>query len=177
MQDKDSLVKHLHQFYVDFLGEVVDGSIVFCNNPVPCQCSPVLWKPKLIFCLWLENKLYIASCLVFITQSVCAPSVFSGQNLSGQLNWSRIKLNWIEFFETFKTFWRLHDTIRQTNEETTRDDYKLKCKIKIEDYAKDVEVEDGDNDEDENYTTLHYTVVEDGDNDEDENYTGEILSL
>ena len=27
------------------------------------------------------------------------------------------------------------------------------------------------------YTTLHYTVVEDGDNDEDENYTGEILSL
>ena len=77
--------------------------------------------------------MYIASCLVFITQSVCAPSVFSGQN--------------------------------------------LKCKIKIEDYAKDVEVEDGDNDEDENYTTLHYTVVEDGDNDEDENYTGEILSL
>ena len=64
-----------------------------------------------------------------------------------------------------------HETIRQTNEETTRDDNKLKCKIKIEDYAKDVEVEDGDNDEDENYTTLHYTVVE------DENYTGEILSL
>ena len=53
----------------------------------------------------------------------------------------------------------------------------MKCKIKIEDYAKDVEVEDGDNDEDENYTTLHYTVVEDGDNDEDENYTGETLSI
>ena len=100
--------------------------------------------------------MYIASCLVFITQSVCAPSVFSGQNLSGQLK---------------------HETIRQTNEETTRDDNELKCKIKIEDYAKDVEVEDGDNDEDENYTTLHYKVVEDGDNDEDENYTGEILSL
>ena len=28
-----------------------------------------------------------------------------------------------------------------------------------------------------NYTTLHYTVVEDGDNDEDENYTGETLSI
>ena len=82
--------------------------------------------------------MYIASCLVFITQSVCAPSVFSGQNLSGQLK---------------------HETIRQTNEETTRDDNKLKCKIKIEDYAKDVEVEDGDNDEDENYTTLHYTTL------------------
>ena len=27
------------------------------------------------------------------------------------------------------------------------------------------------------YTTLHYTVVEDGDNDEDENYTGETLSI
>ena len=46
----------------------------------------------------------------------------------------------------------LNETIRPTNEETTRDDNKLKCKIKIEDYAKDVEVEDGDNDEDENYT-------------------------
>ena len=56
------------------------------------------------------------------------------------------------------TKWILHETIRPTNEETAHDDNKLKCKIKIEDYAKDVEVEDGDNDEDENYTTLHYTT-------------------
>ena len=65
--------------------------IVFCNNPVhkPCQCPPVLWKPK--FCLWLENKLYTASCLVLITQSVCAPSVFLAKIFL--VSWTEVELN------------------------------------------------------------------------------------
>ena len=70
------------------------------------------------------------------------------------------------------TKWILHETILPTNEETTRNDNEMKCKIKVEDDAKDGLL--SKKSETQNW---NIAVVEDGENDEDENYNGETLGF
>ena len=70
------------------------------------------------------------------------------------------------------TKWILHETILPTNEETTRNDNEMKWKIKVEDDAKDGLL--SKKSETQNW---NIAVVEDGENDEDENYNGETLGF